>query len=99
VPKTTGDKEVSIHEARLFAVLMKCGGEWLTSQEIAKKSKVAERTSRNHLKKLAELGLVERVKVFPGHRYRISKVESKQGNAAHLAKLEMAIKVFGLGRE
>ena len=84
---------VSIHQARLFAVLQK--SDWITSKQAAEAAKIHERTSRAHLHKLRDLGIVECAEVFPAHLYRLS-AQPNQHNLAHLVQLKDACRVFGV---
>jgi predicted ArsR family transcriptional regulator len=87
--------EVSIHEARLFAVLRGLGMAWITSAEAAKIAEISPRTSRAHLLKLTSLGIVETAAVFPGHRYRLAEKADKR-NGGYLRRLEFACEIFGI---
>jgi DNA-binding transcriptional ArsR family regulator len=89
--------EVSIHEVLVWLALLRAEG-WSTSREISRRleGKVADRTVRAHLRKLAMLGLVDTAEVFPGHRYRVSEKSDKR-NGAYTLRLREAASVFGLG--
>lgn len=61
--------EISSHEVRVFQVLRR--DRWATVREIAAAAEVARRTAHLHLQHFVKLGLAEKVKVFPGHGYRL----------------------------
>ena len=86
--------EISIHLVRVFRWLTKRGDSWTTANEIAAGAKVAPRTARAHACKLVGLGICDQAEVFPGHRYRISKVAEKR-NKGFLLRLRAAESVFG----
>ena len=87
--------EISVHEVRVFIAVQNITPRWATSSEIATLANVARRTSRHHLLKLTQLGLVECADVFPGHRYRIAEKADKR-NGGYLRRLEFAVSVFDL---
>jgi DNA-binding transcriptional ArsR family regulator len=90
--------EISVHEARLFSVLRGLGREWITSAEAAKAAEISPRTSRAHLLKLADMGIVEAAAVFPGHRYRLAAKADKR-NGGYLRRLEFACEIFGINHK
>jgi DNA-binding transcriptional ArsR family regulator len=45
------------------------GNGWFTTRQAADKLGIKERTVRHHLKRLVDVGLIERVRVFGGARY------------------------------
>jgi DNA-binding transcriptional ArsR family regulator len=46
------------------------GNGWFTTRDAAAKLSMSERTVRHHLKRLVDVGLIERVRVFGGARYK-----------------------------
>jgi hypothetical protein len=85
--------EISRHETAIYRVLHGSAPRWLTNAEIAKAAGVARRTARLHTQRYAELGLIERAAVFPGHRFRWS-IEAERRNADYVGRLRHALDVF-----
>jgi predicted ArsR family transcriptional regulator len=83
---------VSRHEVQVFLAV---GQSWTTSHEVAEKARVASVTARHHLLKLADRGLIERLEVFPGYRYRTVQ-NGQPRKQAYLQRLEDAAAAFGL---
>ena len=86
--------EISEQETRLFCALRNHGATWITSRELAKQAKVAERTARAHLLKFVKLNIVDLAEVFPGHRYRLAEKADKR-NGSYITRLMRAADVFG----
>lgn len=86
--------EISVHESRVFIALLKNGG-WMSSNDVASMANVASRTARQHLLKLTRLGLLDQAEVFPGHRYRLSRL-AKQRNHSYYGRLVQACEILGL---
>ncbi len=87
--------EISIHEARFYAVAEATKSGWTTSRELAKAAQIAERTARAYAQKFVSLGLFDVAEVFPAHRYRLSEKAGKR-NAAYVTRLANAVEVFAI---
>ncbi len=70
---------ISEQEVRVTRALQQSAPEWLTSREVAQRARVAPRTSRHHLGRLAELRVVEVAEVHPGPRYRLVDQQTREG--------------------
>jgi len=92
--------EISPHELLVYLVLKSNKGEWLTNTEIGNLAegmstiRFSPRTVRAHTARMVEAGLVDRVPVFPAHKFRLAAKTAKQ-DSAYLKKLELAHTVFG----
>ena len=85
--------EVSLHEAKVWRALKSSKG-WMSNADIGRKTTdVAPRTVRAHVKKLAGLGLIDTLEVFPRHMYRVAGKHEKR-NSAYTNRLNMAEKVL-----
>lgn len=84
--------EISAHEVRVFEALRKAGA-WLMAQEVAKRAKTSPRTTRLHLRTMAQHGLVAIQRVYPGPRYRLVEATDSKGRE-YKARLTAAAKVF-----
>ncbi len=62
---------------------------WLDARELAKVAAVPDRTARHHLRRFADLGVVEVAKLFPAYLYRRSE-HVADGARAYAAQLEYA---------
>ena len=87
--------EISIHETRAFAALVNNKDRWITSNDLAGESLIAQRTARAFLLKFTKLGIVDLAEVFPAHRYRLAEKAGKR-NAGYVGRLEKARLVFGI---
>jgi hypothetical protein len=96
VEETTDMVEgVSVHAVRVFIALVDAGDEWLTSIQASARAEVGPRSTRQHLRKLSSLGVVDKAKVFPGYRYRLARAPEGRG-AEHLQRLHAARAVVGI---
>lgn len=86
------EKQISHHEVKIVKAVSE-HGSWIDAESVAKKAGVAPRTARAHLKRLADIGIIEQAEVFPAHRYRWSE---KTGNKSYLLRLKAAGEVFGV---
>jgi hypothetical protein len=86
--------EVSSHEVRIYRALS--SGQWMTSQQISDAAEVAPRTARAYALRLVKLGVLDEIKTFPGHRYRLS---DREGNRAYAERIERAAEALGIGKE
>lgn len=89
---------ISIHQVKVFTRVRHNGEQWETAKDIAANAKVGIRVTRHHCLALTTAGVFERAHVFPEHRYRLNPTAPKAARG-HLARLEEAAKVFGLGKE
>jgi len=89
----TSKNEVSLQEIKIWKVL-KTSTSWTTNDDIAAAiPDVSPRTVRLHTKRLAAMGLVEEMRLFPAHAYRwLAEAENK--NREYVQKLESAAAVF-----
>ena len=83
------NKGISLHRLKVFLVA-KQAQDWFTNDEATKGAGISARTVRMHTKSLVDMGILERVGVFPGHRFRL-----RVTNKAYAEELERAIEVFG----
>ena len=86
-PRSSERAEVSEYLIRVWQTL-KSAEEWLSNREIARRSEVSGRTSRAYTKHLLDLGLIDRLRTFPGHRFRISE-QAEQRNSAVYQRLNL----------
>jgi hypothetical protein len=89
------DDWISAHEVRLLLVLQQQPERWHANGELAEVAKASERTARAHTARLAEIGVLEVERVFPGNKYRLVK---RPAGAAkeYLERVQKAREVFGL---
>jgi len=87
--------EVSVQEVRFYVAAKNAADRWATANELADKSKVAQRTARAFALKFVKLGLFDIAEVFPAHRYRLSSLAAKR-NASYVRRLDEAVAVFGV---
>ena len=85
---------ISLHEVRLFRAMEAAAGQWLTSQEIAERADIDQRTARAHAKKLSGLRILEVIELYPGYRYRLSTKNDR--DRAHIERLNRAAEAFGI---
>jgi hypothetical protein len=89
------NKEISLHEVKVWRALKANAERWMTNKEIAALvSGVAPRTVRAKTIKLVMLGLLDQAEVFPAHKYRVAE-KARQRNASYVLRLEGAAEVFG----
>ena len=68
--KAIEEIEVSPQMIRAWVVLLDAS-EWLTSKEVALKAGIAPRTASMYTKYFTDLGLLERLQVFPAFRFKM----------------------------
>ncbi len=91
-----GTSEVSLHQVKVF-MFIENSTSWVTNDDIVKATEVGSRTVRAHTKKLMDVGLLDHVDTFPGHRFRLmTKLDNRA--KAYLQRLRQAIDVFGLNQ-
>jgi DNA-binding transcriptional ArsR family regulator len=61
---------ISPHQVAVCSFAIKHGG-WFTTRALVTRMKISDRTARLHLKRLTDLGVLERRKLFGGCRYRV----------------------------
>jgi DNA-binding IclR family transcriptional regulator len=85
---------ISLCHAKVFRYLQQAD-EWLTPTEIARATAMAGSTARHHVYTLVRLGIVERIDVSPGPRYRLVAAPGEDTGAS-LHRLEQACACFGV---
>jgi len=71
--------QISLQEVSIYRFLSSHPETWFSNSDIAKEVEgVALRTIRAHTKRFFELGIVEKVNVFPGDRFRFSGATKSQ---------------------
>lgn len=89
------DGRISPHEVRLVLALRREPDRWHTNGELADAAEIGERTARGHTARLAEIGVVDVERVFPGNRYRLVKRPAGEAKE-YLERVDKAREVFGL---
>lgn len=84
---------ISRHELAVFQAATAQPAHWFTNHELAEAAGVSERTARLHTRRLADLGVLSEIKVYPGYRYKAA-VCTTHGQD-HYAKLLVAAEVLG----
>lgn len=86
--------EISRHEVAVYNCFRDRPAQWMTNDEAHEITVgVAKRTIRLHTKRLLDLGILDRMELFPAHKFKLSDKASKR-NAAYLARLQAAAVVF-----
>ena len=83
--------EVSVHEVKVWRLFRDLPGEFLSSQQVAKRAGIAPRTARLHCSGLAQVGILDEARVFPGYRYRLSPHAAQRPYYADLVAAEEAL--------
>jgi Rha family phage regulatory protein len=86
--------DISAHRVRCYFAL-KHAGTWMTNQEISKSAKVSQRTARQYTKLFCEERIIERLRISPGHQFRIAS-DAGQRNELFIRELELAAEVMGI---
>lgn len=86
--------QVSLHELKVYRLLLSEPDKWFTNHEIAEATGVAKRTARAHTLRFCTLGILDHLEVFPGTKYRFSKKANKR-NQAYVQRLDQAMEAFG----
>ena len=89
------DGRISPHEVRLLLALRRAPDRWHTNGDLADAAEISQRTARAHTARLAEIGVVEVERVFPGNRYRLVKRPAGEARD-YLDRVDKAREVFGL---
>ena len=76
---------LSEHELRLFCTALEMTG-WWTCHEITERSTLKRRIVHQHLTRWLKLGLLERIKLSPDHRWRVAPAASDQPHYTRLAE-------------
>ena len=82
---------VSIHELKVFQLFRDNPGDWMSSQQVAKRARIAPRTARLHCSGLAQVGILDEAKVFPGFRYRLCPTAGDRPYYSNLDAAEEAL--------
>jgi DNA-binding MarR family transcriptional regulator len=95
--QTSPNHEISPHQVRVYLAAKAAmpPEDWLTTTEIAARTKVARRTVSLHCSRMVEQGVFEVRELFLGYRYRLAKKVGKE-ELTHVKSLEEAAKIFGL---
>ena len=72
-------EQVSLHIIRVFRALE--SQEWLTAREVSEAAKIASRTARSHLARMARIGVAKEERVFGGYRYRLASGMTPEATA------------------
>lgn len=65
-------KKVSFQQVLLIAVFIAEPESWFTARDIEHKTGISGNTVRQHCLKFCKIGLLDRVEVFPGNKYRLA---------------------------
>lgn len=85
--------EISLHEVKVYRVFKEHSKAWLTHKDVAKISKINDRTVRSHTLRLIRLGVLDQAELFPQHRYRLSQKADKR-NKGYKQRLDKADVIF-----
>jgi len=85
--------EISLHQLRVWEFVRDLG-TWVSVADIQQATGVCPRTARHHARNLTDQGLLERVDVFPGARFRVLP-DPERRNPELMARLERAREAFG----
>ena len=80
-------KRVSAEQVKVMAVFMAEPQQWLDSNAIERKTEIPGSSVRHFLFAFLRLGLLERVEVHGGYRYRLSP---KAGTQPYFQRLQEA---------
>ncbi|WP_295450908.1 BRO family protein [uncultured Thiodictyon sp.] len=86
--------DISAHRVRCYFAL-KNSGQWMTNQELAKSAKVSARTARAYTKLFCDERIVDRLRLSPGHQFRIAGGYGKL-KGLFVRELELAAEVLGI---
>ena len=87
---------ISQHQVLIVAFAFSAPGNgWLTTRAAADKMRIPARTVRHHLRRLVELGVLEKVTVFGGCRYHVRAESDMDARAMdYLRRLGEVRKTF-----
>jgi predicted transcriptional regulator len=87
---------ISQHQVLIVAFAVSAPGNgWFTTRAAADKMRIPPRTVRHHLRRLVELGVLERVRVFGGCRYHVrAEVDMDERAMDYLRRLSEVRKTF-----
>lgn len=88
----TEKSEISFHLIKIWRYV-KQKQKWVSHQQISEEANVNERTVRAHIRYLVSAGLVDKMEMFPQHRYRYSEMGEKR-NKTFCDRLESASAIF-----
>ena len=80
-------KRISAQQVKVMAVFMAEPQEWLDSNAIGRKTEIPGSSVRHFLFAFLRLGLLDRVEVHGGYRYRLSP---KAGTQPYFRRLQEA---------
>jgi predicted transcriptional regulator len=91
-------RAISLHQIAVCDFAFKRKG-WFTSGDLASKTKMKLRTAQLHLKRLTDLGILERRKAFGGCRYHVRPEAEMDSRAMdYLKRLGDLYETFGRKR-
>jgi prophage antirepressor-like protein len=88
--------DISVHRVRCYFAL-KQAGHWMTNEDIAKAAKVSKRTARHYTKLFCEERIVDRLRLSPGHQFKMAD-DAGKANERFIRETELAASVFGLAQ-
>jgi len=86
---------ISCQEVSIYQFFSGHPESWFSNREIAAQTKVNQRTVRAHTRLMFENGLLDKVHVFPGDRFRLSQPGAEK-NEAYIRRLDDAAEVLGV---
>src|ERR1035437_1153331 len=86
---------ISLHQMRTFIALRDTEG-WLTCREVARIANVAERTANLHCNYFDKAGIVDKITISPGYRYRFRE-DAEAINPGLMAHIHAALQAVGTG--
>ena len=91
----TIDDQISWQEVQVYQYLVTHRRSWVSNSEIVTATKLNGRTVRRHTRTFCECGLLDKMHVFPGYRFRYPK-EGGGSDEACEAQLLRAAEALGL---
>jgi predicted transcriptional regulator len=85
-------KRISAEQVRVMAVFTASPDGWFDSNQVERSAEVPGSTVRHFLLAFLQLGLVERVEVHGGYRYRLSPTAEAQPYFRRLQEAAAAMK-------
>ena len=84
---------ISFHIVKVWRTLSQANGDWLTNREIAARAAMSERTVRAKTARFFAAGILDRMELYPGYRYRLRQ---NPENSGLIAELKRADEAFGI---
>jgi hypothetical protein len=85
---------ISVHQLKICAFALG-EADWFSTKEAALAANTAARTTRRHLTRLFELGILERRKLFEGWRWRRRDARTYDARAkAYYQRLDELLKTY-----